>query len=175
MGDEIVATGRSAPFTTRIRGIYRPAPIVRGREAKRPVLESVTTVEAAAGVYVSAPGIENAMPGGLLKVVRTASEREAAEADLAQESHPVADLAESGVALAADTLGGLEALAFESPAGVDPDPPGRCRAGRTADGAEGRRAQGSHAPSRPGVQRPGTLPTPSPKGPKLPCASSGAK
>ncbi|HEV2165402.1 MAG TPA: translation initiation factor IF-2 [Thermoplasmata archaeon] len=113
VGDEIVATGRSAPFTTRIRGIYRPARVVRGRAAKRPALESVPSVEAAAGVYLSAPGIENAMPGGLLKVVRDETERAAAEAALSQESHPVADLAESGVALAADTLGGLEALAFE--------------------------------------------------------------
>ncbi|MCI4358398.1 MAG: translation initiation factor IF-2 [Thermoplasmata archaeon] len=113
VGDELVVTGRSAPFSTKIRGIYRPAPVVRGRGGKRTVLDSVPRVEAAAGVYLAAPGIEDALPGGLLKVVRTDAERTSAEADLAQESHPVADLAESGVALAADTLGGLEALAFE--------------------------------------------------------------
>ena len=113
VGDEIVATGRSAPFTTRVRGIYRPAPVVRGRGSRRVALDSLPRVEAASGVYLSAPGIEDALPGGLLKVVRSDAERESAERDLAQESHPVADLSESGVALAADTLGGLEALAFE--------------------------------------------------------------
>jgi len=42
-----------------------------------------------------------------------ATDRETVIAALQSESHPVADLAESGVALSADTLGGLEALAFE--------------------------------------------------------------
>ncbi len=87
--------------------------MTRGKAGKRIVLDSLESVEAAAGVYLSAPGIEDALPGGLLKVVRNEEERQAAESALTQESHPVADLAESGVALAADTLGGLEALAFE--------------------------------------------------------------
>lgn len=112
-GDEIVVTGRSAPFSTRVRAIYRPSVGGRGRPGKRTILEPVPSVEAAAGVYLSAPGVEDAMPGGLLKVVRNAAERLAAETDLTQESHPVADLAETGIGIAADTLGGLEALAFE--------------------------------------------------------------
>ncbi|HEV2429510.1 MAG TPA: GTP-binding protein, partial [Thermoplasmata archaeon] len=106
VGDEILATGRTAPFATRIRGIYRPAPPLRGR-AKRATLDSLDSVAAAAGVYLSAPGIEDGLPGGLLKVVRTAEERAAAELELTRESHPVAELADSGVALAADSLGGL--------------------------------------------------------------------
>ena len=113
VGDELVVTGRTEPFTARIRGLYRPAPPVRGRASKVPRLDSLERVAAAAGVYVSAPGIEEAMPGGLLKVVRSPAEAEEVRAALAQESHPVAELAESGVALFADTLGGLEALAFE--------------------------------------------------------------
>ena len=113
VGDEVIANGRREPFASRIRGIYRPAPPVRGAAGKTIRLESLESVEAAAGVYLSAPGIEDAMPGGLLKVVHGAKDREAVVAALQSESHPVADLAESGVALAADTLGGLEALAFE--------------------------------------------------------------
>jgi translation initiation factor 5B len=113
VGDEVIANGRREPFATKIRGIYRPAPPKRGAAGKTIRLESLDEVEAAAGVYLSAPGIEDAMPGGLLKVVRGASDREAVILALQSESHPVADLAESGVAIAADTLGGLEALAFE--------------------------------------------------------------
>jgi translation initiation factor 5B len=64
-------------------------------------------------VYLSATGIEDAMPGGLLRVVRNDEEREAVRAQLQRESQPVADPAPSGVAIYADTLGGLEALAFE--------------------------------------------------------------
>jgi translation initiation factor 5B len=113
VGDEIVVTGRSEPFTTRVRGIYRPIPLKPGTASKQVKLRSLDEVVAAAGVYLAAPGVEDAMPGGLLKVVRTPEETAAARAELATESKPVADLAESGVALCADALGGLEALAFE--------------------------------------------------------------
>ena len=113
VGDEIVVTGRDEPFTTRIRGIYRPAVSRTGKTPKVPKLDSLSSVEAAAGVYLAATGIEGALPGGLLKVVRTPEEAAQVRSDLARESHPVAEIAESGVAIAADTLGGLEALAFE--------------------------------------------------------------
>jgi translation initiation factor 5B len=113
VGDEVIANGRTEPFATKIRGLYRPAPPTRGAAGKTIRLESLEEVEAAAGVYLSAPGIEEAMPGGLLKVVQNAADRAVVIEALRSESHPVADLAETGVALAADTLGGLEALAFE--------------------------------------------------------------
>jgi translation initiation factor 5B len=113
VGDEIVATGRSEPFATRVRGIYRPKVLKTTRTAQHTKLESLPEVAAAAGVYVAAPGIEDAMPGGLLKVVTNDAERERVRAELAQESQPVTDLAETGVAIFADTLGGLEALAAE--------------------------------------------------------------
>ncbi len=113
VGDAIVATGRSEPFASRVRGIYRPVALKPGTASKQVKLRSLDEVEAAAGVYLAAPGIEDAMPGGLLKVVTTPEEEEAARTELTQESTPVADVAESGVALCADALGGLEALAFE--------------------------------------------------------------
>ena len=113
VGDEIVATGRTEPFETRVRGIYRPLPVKGGKSSKQVRLESLQEVGAAAGVYLAAPGIEEAMPGGLLKVVRGAEEAREVRAALAREAQPVAELAESGIAIYADTLGGLEALAFE--------------------------------------------------------------
>jgi translation initiation factor 5B len=113
VGDELVVTGRREPFQTKVRALYRPAPPTRGHTARAPPLQALEEVEAAAGVYLAAPGIEDAMPGGLLKAVHTFVETEEARAALTQETHPVASLAESGVALMADTLGGLEALAFE--------------------------------------------------------------
>ena len=113
VGDEIVATGRTEPFTTRIRGIYRPIPLKPGTASKQVKLRSFDEVPAAAGVYLSAPGIEDAMPGGLLRVVRSTEEADRVRAELAQETKPVAELAESGVAILADALGGLVALAFE--------------------------------------------------------------
>jgi translation initiation factor 5B len=113
VADEVVVTGRAGPFATRVRGIYRPPPPGRGRGGKHPTLVSAEMVEAAAGVYLAAPGIEDAMPGGLLKVVPRSADLERVEVELAKASNPVTEIAESGVALVADTLGGLEALAFE--------------------------------------------------------------
>ena len=113
VGDEVMVTGRTEPFETRVRGIYRPVALKGTATGKHIRLASLPDVEAAAGVYLSAPGIESAMPGGLLKVVASESEKEAVRTELAQASQPVPELAESGVALYADTLGGLEALAFE--------------------------------------------------------------
>jgi translation initiation factor 5B len=113
VGDEIMVNGRSEPFSARVRGIYRPLPTKEGKSPRTPRLESLTEVEAAAGIYLSATGIEDAMPGGLLRVVRNEEEREQVRLELQRESQPVADPAPSGVAIHADTLGGLEALAFE--------------------------------------------------------------
>ena len=113
VGDEIVVTGRESPFATRIRGIYRPVPLKEGRASKQVRLDSLTEVQAAAGVYLAAPGIEEAMPGGLLRVVRSEEEKARVQEELARESQPVAEVALTGIAIYADTLGGLEALAFE--------------------------------------------------------------
>ena len=113
VGDEIVVTGRNGPLSTKVRGLYRPRPPKPGRAPSQIRLESLGEVRAAAGVYLAAPQIEEAMPGGLLKVVRSPAEAEEVRAELAREATPVAELAESGVAITADTLGGVEALAFE--------------------------------------------------------------
>ncbi len=113
VGDSIVVTGRSAPFETRIRGLFRPKPAKAGRSASSGGLESLDRVEAAAGVFLAAPGIDAALPGGLLKAVRSDEERAQVQGELAREAQPVAELAPSGVAIYADALGGLEALAFE--------------------------------------------------------------
>jgi translation initiation factor 5B len=120
VGDEIVVTGRSEPFSSRVRGIYRPIPLKPGTPSKQVKLRSFDEVLAAAGVYLAATGIEDAMPGGLLKVIHSPEESARVHAELAQEAQPVAELAESGVAICADALGGLEALAFECREGKIP-------------------------------------------------------
>ncbi len=113
VGDAIVATGRVEPFASRIRAIYRPGPLAAARGARVGRLQSVDRATAAAGVYLSAPGIEEAMPGGLLKVVRNPHEEAEVREELARDRASIAEIAPSGVAVFADTLGGLEALAFE--------------------------------------------------------------
>lgn len=111
VGDEIVVSGRGGVIHSRVRGLYRPAPPRKGSPAGR--VERVDDVRAAAGIFLAAPGIENALPGGLLRSVATGADRQHIEEELARDSQPIAQFADSGVALAADTLGALEALAFE--------------------------------------------------------------
>jgi translation initiation factor 5B len=113
VGDEFAFTGRSGPRESRVRGLYRPAPARRAHAAKGGRMRSEHEVRAAAGVYLSAPGVEEALPGGLLKVIHRPEDREEVRALLAEETRPVTELAETGIQIAADTLGGLEALAFE--------------------------------------------------------------
>jgi translation initiation factor 5B len=55
-GDEIIVTGLREPFSSRIRGIYRPRPPVRGKGTRSTKLESLEEIKAAAGVYLAAPG-----------------------------------------------------------------------------------------------------------------------
>ena len=112
-GDEIVVTGRNAPFVTRIRGLYRPPPRSKGRAGRSLRLQPAAEVRAAAGVYLAAADIERAMPGGLVRAVRSEAEREESVHLLAREVAASVELAESGIQICADTLGGLEALAFE--------------------------------------------------------------
>ncbi|MCI4335955.1 MAG: translation initiation factor IF-2 [Thermoplasmata archaeon] len=112
VGDEIMLTGRAGALTTRVRGLYRPDAVSK-KGAKGARLTSVESVEAAAGLYLAAPGVEEALPGGLLKVVHNAAEAEVVRAELDKEAHPVSEFAETGVGICADTLGALEALAFE--------------------------------------------------------------
>ena len=112
VGDAIVLTGRSSAIDAKVRGIYRPdATSKKGAKGAR--LTSLESVDAAAGVYLAAPGAEDALPGGLLKVVQGEEEAASVREELEREAHPVAEMAETGVAICADSLGALEALAFE--------------------------------------------------------------
>ncbi len=115
VGDPIVVTGVDGPFVSKIRVLTRPTVVRAGRGTASRRMESLTEATAAAGVQLSAPGIEKALPGGLIKVIVGAGEEAATKAceELESETYPVASVEENGVWLKADTLGGLEALAFE--------------------------------------------------------------
>jgi translation initiation factor 5B len=115
VGDSIVVTGAEGPYLTKVKVLSRPALAAGGRSGTSRRLESLPEVVAAAGIQVGAPDIDKALPGGLLKVVHGAGEEAAARIreELEAATHPVLAVEENGVWLKADTLGGLEALAFE--------------------------------------------------------------
>ncbi|MDE1819806.1 MAG: translation initiation factor IF-2 [Euryarchaeota archaeon] len=116
VGDPIVVTGTDGPFVSKIRVLTRPVVVRAGRGTPSRRMEPLTEAVAASGVQLSAPEIEKALPGGLIKVITASGGEAAAERareELESETYPVAAVEENGVWLKADTLGGLEALAFE--------------------------------------------------------------
>ena len=143
VGDTIMLAGQDGPFTTHIKGLKRPQGMAEMRDAgKRWV--NFTNVEAACGVKVVAPNLEQTIAGTTLHLANTPEEVGVAEEAIREEwrdifnSMPVmcsscneifarsaflqhtaqgacrgAEEDRNGVVIKADTVGGLEALAFE--------------------------------------------------------------
>ena len=107
--DHIVVGGMNEPIVTDVRALLQPRPLAEIRTESR--FETVDEVVAAAGIKIAAPGLDDAMAGAPVRVVRDRDEAgviEAVEAELAQFE---VETAEEGVVVKADTLGSLEAIA----------------------------------------------------------------
>jgi translation initiation factor 5B len=107
--DHIVVGGMNEPIVTDVRALLQPRPLAEIRTESR--FETVDEVVAAAGIKIAAPGLDDAMAGAPVRVVRDRGEAsviEAVEAELAQFE---VETAEEGVVVKADTLGSLEAIA----------------------------------------------------------------
>jgi translation initiation factor 5B len=107
VGDTIVVSGREKPFLSKVRAIHR---FTQGRSSK---LESVEEITAAAGFFLSATEVENALPGGIIKVTNEKASLDKAMEEIAFETLPTKSVTENGVWLKADTMGSLDALIFE--------------------------------------------------------------
>jgi len=107
-GDEIIIGSLEKPIVTKIRALFEPAPLAEMRDRKSQFIP-VDEVQAATGVKISAPGIEDAIAGMPLWVVHGDIEKLKAEIQ-EQVEEVVISTDETGVILKADTLGGLEAL-----------------------------------------------------------------
>lgn len=107
--DVIVVGGKNEPIVTEVRALLQPQPLAEIRTEKR--FERVDEVVAAAGVKIAAPGLEDAMAGAPVRVVRDRDRdavREEVQAELAEIEVTTED---EGVVVKADTLGSLEAIA----------------------------------------------------------------
>ncbi len=111
-GDEIAVATPNGPQTTRIKGMFSPRGMSEMRDAGDR-WDSVGTVSAAAGLKLSAPDLEAILAGTTLRVIPDEESRPEILAAVAEECEISIDLDEEGIAIKADTLGGLEALAFE--------------------------------------------------------------
>jgi len=115
VGDNIAFMKRSGEIvTSRIRGMLRPKPLVEIREVKAgEKLVNVEEVSAAAGVRLLADGLEDALPGGPIKIYRSDADLETVKNAIIEESSLRIELDKEGLVVKADTLGSLEAIVFE--------------------------------------------------------------
>ncbi len=107
-GDWIVIGGREV-IVTKIKALLKPEPL-KDIRAERKFLY-LDSVAAASGVRVSAPGLEKAIAGSPIRIVKREGDLEKAQEEVKQEIENVEIQTEKdGVVLKADTLGSLEAM-----------------------------------------------------------------
>lgn len=112
LGDTITLVGADGPFSTHIKGMFKPRGMSEMRDAGDR-WESCENAIAACGLKIVAPGLENVLAGTTLRQTNTPEAKEKAEHEARKEASISVDIAEEGVVIKADTVGGLEALAFE--------------------------------------------------------------
>ncbi len=106
--DWLVIGGKKI-VVTKIKALLKPEPLKDIRaERKFLHLDSVT---AASGVRISAPGLEEAIAGSPIRVVKDEKDIENAKEEVREEVEDVEiETEKDGVMLKADTLGSLEAM-----------------------------------------------------------------
>jgi len=105
------------PIVTKVKALLKPKPLDEIRDPSQR-FDSVKEITAAAGIKISAQNLENALAGGMIKVVGSTLDETLEE--IRKESEVRIDLSNEGVVARADAIGSLEALAFEAKAAEIP-------------------------------------------------------
>ena len=111
-GDEIAVATPDGPLVTKIKGMFSPRGMSEMRDAGDR-WDAVNSVSAAAGLKISAPDITEILAGTTLRAIPDENSKQEIIDITAEECEISIDLDEEGIAIKADTLGGLEALGFE--------------------------------------------------------------
>ncbi|UCE91541.1 MAG: translation initiation factor IF-2 [Methanobacteriota archaeon] len=112
VGDAIViSSSKAEPIQTKVRALLRPKPLDEIRDPSQR-FDKVASASAASGIRIVGPGLEDAMPGGLVRV--SAADIEGTVEDVRKESSIKVELSDQGIIVRGDTVGSLEALAFEA-------------------------------------------------------------
>ncbi|MEM2863789.1 MAG: translation initiation factor IF-2 [Candidatus Bathyarchaeia archaeon] len=110
VNDRIVLGGRDRIIDTRVRAILVPKPLDEIRDP-RDRFNSVGEVNAAAGVKIAAPGLEDALAGSPLYVIPEEEPLEDYKRRIMEEIEQLRIRTDRiGVVVKADTLGSLEAM-----------------------------------------------------------------
>lgn len=104
--DEIVFPTKQGLETTKIKALLK-INILTAVDKKKQDFLRVSKVEAASGLKIVAPGINNCLPGG---VIVSAEDKEAIEHIKSRTFNCFSNVLDHGALVKADTLGSLEAL-----------------------------------------------------------------
>jgi translation initiation factor 5B len=107
--DYIVIGGMDEPVVTKPRSFFTPMPLSEMMD-KKAVFKSINEVNAAAGVRIYAPNIENVVAGMPLMSCSEKDIEKTKEIVQKQVSEVIIEKDEEGIVLKADSLGSLEAL-----------------------------------------------------------------
>ncbi|MEM4222024.1 MAG: translation initiation factor IF-2 [archaeon] len=107
VGDYVAVQTLSGPATAKVKALLLPAPMEEIRDPRKK-FKNVEKVYAAAGVKISAPGLENIIVGSTLAVGE--SEEEALEKIKGNIVETEIHVEKEGVCVKADALGSLEAI-----------------------------------------------------------------
>ncbi|MFB6075900.1 MAG: translation initiation factor IF-2 [Candidatus Aenigmatarchaeota archaeon] len=107
-GDYLVIGGKE-PKVTKIRCLLKPNPLGELRTEKR--FNRMDEVQAASGIKIAAPDLEDVIPGSPIRTTSDEEDLEYLKGELRKEVQEVEFEGEgSGVEIKADTLGSLEAM-----------------------------------------------------------------
>jgi len=107
-GDWLVIGG-SEPIVTKIKALLKPPEMKELRVEKQ--FEQIDSIHAAAGIKISAPGLENAIAGSPIASVSTKEKVEEIKKEMMKTIKKIEfEMEGDGVILKADNLGSLEAL-----------------------------------------------------------------
>ena len=112
VGDAVViSSSKGEPIQTKVKALLRPKPLDEIRDPSQR-FDKVDSASAASGIRIVASGLEDAMPGGLVR----ASKGDAQDVveEVRNESSMKAELSDQGIIVRGDTVGSLEALSFEA-------------------------------------------------------------
>ena len=112
VGDSITLATPNGPITTHVKGMFRPKGMSEMRDAGDRWVACESAI-AACGIKISAPDLEQVLAGTTIRQSRNEQELDNARSQANLEAKIAVELAEEGVIIKADTLGGLEALAYE--------------------------------------------------------------
>ncbi len=108
-GDKIVFGTKNGAKETKIRALLKPKKLKEMREAKGKDFKRVKKVEAAEGIKIAAPGLEEAIAGSPVIIANEKTEEKKKEVEEQLEKVTIKNKGE-GVIIRADTIGSLEGI-----------------------------------------------------------------